>query len=146
MITTTTKTTSGLRLLSLDGGGMKGIFAAAILACLEEDLDISVVDHFDLVTGTSTGGIIALGLGAGLRPREIVEFYVSHGPAIFPRPRVRATRRLLRSKHRVRPLRLALEECSASGPSLTATWRSQSPPTTYATTMSTSSAHRTPRT
>jgi uncharacterized protein len=110
MITTTTKTTSGLRLLSLDGGGMKGIFAAAILACLEEDLDISVVDHFDLVTGTSTGGIIALGLGAGLRPREIVEFYVSHGPAIFPRPRVRATRRLLRSKHRVRPLRLALEE------------------------------------
>jgi predicted acylesterase/phospholipase RssA len=110
MTTTETRTAPGFRLLSLDGGGMKGIFAAAILACLEDDLGISVVDRFDLVAGTSTGGIIALGLGAGLRPREILDFYVSHGPAIFPRPRVRALRRLLRSKHRARPLRIALEE------------------------------------
>ncbi len=110
MTVTTERSATGFRLLSLDGGGLKGIFAAAILACLEADLGISVVDHFDLVAGTSTGGIIALGLGAGLRPREIVEFYVSRGPAIFPRARVRAVRRLLRSKHRARPLRLALED------------------------------------
>jgi len=72
-------------ILSLDGGGIKGIFSAAVLAAIEDDLKINVVDHFDLVAGTSTGGIIALGLGLGMRPREIVEFYVREGPRIFPR-------------------------------------------------------------
>jgi patatin-like phospholipase/acyl hydrolase len=71
------------QILSLDGGGFKGIYSAAVLAHLEEDLDIRITDHFDLIAGTSTGGIIALGLGRGLRPREIVEFYVKHGHAIF---------------------------------------------------------------
>lgn len=73
------------QILSLDGGGIKGIFSAGVLAAIEEDLGISVVDHFDLITGTSTGGIIAIGLGLGLRPREIVEFYLREGPKIFPR-------------------------------------------------------------
>lgn len=41
------------------------------------------MDHFDLIVGTSTGGIIAIGLGLGLSPRKIVEFYVDHGPSIF---------------------------------------------------------------
>lgn len=72
------------QILALDGGGIKGLFSAALLAKIEESLDgISIVDHFDLITGTSTGGIIALGLGAGLRPREIVQFYVAEGPKIF---------------------------------------------------------------
>ena len=65
------------QILSLDGGGVKGLFSAALLAQLEEDCGVSVADHFDLITGTSTGGLIALGLGAGLRPREIVEFYLT---------------------------------------------------------------------
>lgn len=51
------------QILALDGGGIKGIFSAAFLAKIEEDLEIKVVDHFDLIVGTSTGGIIALGLG-----------------------------------------------------------------------------------
>ena len=71
------------QILSLDGGGIKGLFSAAVLASIEEDLDIRIQDHFDLIAGTSTGGIIALGLGIGLRPREIVEFYHSKGPSIF---------------------------------------------------------------
>ena len=57
------------QILALDGGGLKGIFSAAILAFLEEDLRTHVADHFDLITGSSTGGIIALGLGKGLSPR-----------------------------------------------------------------------------
>jgi patatin-like phospholipase/acyl hydrolase len=73
------------QILSLDGGGIKGPFSSAVLAAIEEDLGVNVVDHFDLITGTSTGGIIALGLGLGLRPREIVEFHLSKGPQIFPR-------------------------------------------------------------
>ena len=42
------------------------------------------VEQFDLITGTSTGGIIALGLGLGKSAQEIVEFYREHGPQIFP--------------------------------------------------------------
>lgn len=71
------------QILSLDGGGIKGIFSAAVLAAIEEDLKITVTDHFDLLSGTSTGGIISIGLGLGLRPREIVEFYLREGPKIF---------------------------------------------------------------
>ena len=57
--------------LAIDGGGIKGLFSAAVLAKWEEDLHCSLIEHFDLITGTSTGGIIALGLGLGLRPRGI---------------------------------------------------------------------------
>lgn len=78
-----TKASQRFQILSLDGGGIKGLFSAAVLAKIEEDLGVTVADHFDLITGTSTGGIIALGLGIGLHPREIVHFYVSQGPAIF---------------------------------------------------------------
>ena len=76
--------TRPFHILSLDGGGIKGIFSAAVLAAIEDDLKINIVDHFDLIAGTSTGGIIALGLGLGMKPREIVEFYVREGPRIFP--------------------------------------------------------------
>jgi len=71
------------QILSLDGGGIKGIFTAALLAKIEEDLQTEISKHFDLIVGTSTGGIIALGLGLGMRPRELVEFYVNKGPKIF---------------------------------------------------------------
>jgi len=71
------------QILSLDGGGIKGLFSAALLAALEDDLGAPIANRFDLIAGTSTGGIIALALGLGLSPREVVEFYVSHGPKIF---------------------------------------------------------------
>lgn len=71
------------QILSLDGGGIKGMFSAAVLAAIEDDLKVNIVDHFDLITGTSTGGIIAIGLGMGLKPKEIVEFYIDKGPKIF---------------------------------------------------------------
>jgi patatin-like phospholipase/acyl hydrolase len=71
------------QVLSLDGGGSRGLFAAAVLAAVEEDLNINIADHFDLIAGTSTGGIIALALGLGFRPRQIVDFYVKYSPSIF---------------------------------------------------------------
>lgn len=74
------------QVLALDGGGVRGIFAAALLAGLEADTGRPVVEHFDLVVGTSTGGIIALGLGAGLTPREILDFYVEEKARIFANP------------------------------------------------------------
>jgi len=72
------------RILSLDGGGIKGAFPASALAAWEEDTKRSVVDHFDLMTGTSTGGIIAIGLALGVSASKIRDFYRDNGPAIFP--------------------------------------------------------------
>jgi patatin-like phospholipase/acyl hydrolase len=99
-------TTDRFQILSLDGGGLRGMYTAAVLARLEEDLGIRIVDHFDLIAGTSTGGIIALGLGLGMTPREILEFYTAHGPRIFrDRTRLRSLRRISRTKYSAAPLR-----------------------------------------
>lgn len=77
------------RILSIDGGGIKGVFPAAFLAQIEEATGKRIADHFDLIAGTSTGGIIALGLGLGLRATEILDLYQTHGPTIFAPPPVR---------------------------------------------------------
>src|SRR5258708_6629006 len=71
------------RLLAIDGGGIKGVFPASFLATLERATGKRVVDYFDLIAGTSTGGIIALGLGLGFSAEEILSFYKSDGPKIF---------------------------------------------------------------
>ena len=73
------------RILSIDGGGIKGIYSAALLAKLEELTDKKITDCFDLITGTSTGGLIALFLGAGYSPKEIVDFYKKNASVIFPK-------------------------------------------------------------
>lgn len=74
------------RILSIDGGGIKGIFPAAVLAGIEERFlgGRSIGLYFDLVAGTSTGGIVALGLGAGLTASTVYDLYLEHGAAIFP--------------------------------------------------------------
>lgn len=103
------------RILSLDGGGIKGAFAAGFLAEIEEHTGKRIVDHFDLIAGTSTGGIIALAIGLGIPARDILSFYEAHGPDIFPastwRTRARlGLRRAVRAKHSVADLRGALTE------------------------------------
>lgn len=75
------------QVLALDGGGAKALFTAHVLARLEADLGVRITDHFDLITGTSAGGILALGLGAGLAPAEIVEHYTDLAERVFPRSR-----------------------------------------------------------
>lgn len=103
------------QILSLDGGGIKGLFSAAILAHVEEDLQCRITDHFDLIIGTSTGSIIAVGLGLGLRPRDIVNFYLKHGPEIFPTSgfsqKFAGFRHLFRRKFDNKALEQALREC-----------------------------------
>ncbi len=98
------------QILALDGGGLKGLFSAAVLAELEQDLGVRLADHFDLIAGTSTGALIALALGAGLSPAEVVEFYADKGPSIFPARRGGGLRQAFRSKHDPGPLRAALTE------------------------------------
>jgi len=71
------------KVLCIDGGGIKGVFPAAFLADIEEQIGGSVVDYFDLIVGTSTGGIIALGLGLGLSARDILAIYTDLGEKVF---------------------------------------------------------------
>jgi len=70
--------------LSIDGGGVRGIFVAAVLASLERDIGTKITNHFDLIVGTSTGGVIALGLGAGMSPEAILSLYIGNMNSIFP--------------------------------------------------------------
>ena len=79
------------RVLSLDGGGMRGIYTAAFLARLtdqfgrirgESALDLG--RGFDLITGTSTGAIVGCALAVGRPMSEIVGLYRDRGPEIFP--------------------------------------------------------------
>ena len=74
------------RILSLDGGGIRGIYTAAFLAGLEDNFlgGQSITSYFDLIAGTSTGGIIALGLGAGLSSNYLYDLYHRRGSEIFP--------------------------------------------------------------
>ena len=87
-----------LHILSIDGGGIRGIFPAAVLSELEsrDPGASSVACRFDLIVGTSTGGIIALGLGAGLTATQIRDMYVDEGGAIFPPPKFGMAGRLWR--------------------------------------------------
>jgi uncharacterized protein len=70
------------RILRLDGGGLRGVFTARLLARLEEAVS-GWLAPVDLIAGTSTGGILALGLAAGLSPEALVALYRDHGAAIF---------------------------------------------------------------
>jgi patatin-like phospholipase/acyl hydrolase len=74
------------RILSIDGGGIKGIFPAGVLAELEARYtgERSIAEYFDLIVGTSTGGIIALGLGAGFKASTLLQLYVERGCEVFP--------------------------------------------------------------
>ncbi|RVX15071.1 Patatin-like protein 2 [Vitis vinifera] len=87
-------------ILSIDGGGIRGIIPATILACLESHLqeldgdDARIADYFDVIAGTSTGGLVAAMLTAPddqKRPlfaaKDIRPFYLEHGPKIFPQIR-----------------------------------------------------------
>jgi uncharacterized protein len=89
----TTPSPDRFQILALDGGGAKALFTAHVLARLEQDLGVSINESFDLIAGTSAGGIVALGLGAGLTPNEIVSHYEELIETVFPAARRRLWRR-----------------------------------------------------
>ncbi|XP_060179363.1 patatin-17-like [Lycium barbarum] len=100
VLTTTASPEVGqmVTVLSIDGGGIRGIIPATVLAFLEgqlqeldNDKNARLADYFDMVAGTSTGGILATMITApneNHRPfsaaKDIVSFYLEHGPKIFP--------------------------------------------------------------
>lgn len=82
---------SPIRILSLDGGGIRGVIEASLLAEMEEELEKPISQVFDMIVGTSTGGILALGLSVptddGVSPRyrarDLLEIYSKHGDKVF---------------------------------------------------------------
>jgi patatin-like phospholipase/acyl hydrolase len=72
------------RILSLDGGGLRGLITAQLLHRLTKAPEISGwLNETDLYAGTSTGGILALGLAIGKSPDEICNLYKNKGKKIF---------------------------------------------------------------
>ncbi|WP_426327778.1 CBASS cGAMP-activated phospholipase [Pedobacter sp. R-06] len=81
---TTQKEEKVFKILSIDGGGIKGLYSATILRHLEEKFECQLSDYFDMFCGTSTGGLIALALSLKIPASEICDFYDQEGPKIFP--------------------------------------------------------------
>lgn len=84
---------TSLNVLSLDGGGMRGLYSATVLKVLGERFanlqrsgPLDIGRGFDLVVGTSTGAILAAGIAAGISIDRIATLYETIGPRIFPRP------------------------------------------------------------
>lgn len=74
-----------MKILCIDGGGIRGVFAVAILKEIEQEYKCSVSDLFDMVAGTSTGSIIATSVVLKKNMSEVLESYSSYGKKIFVR-------------------------------------------------------------
>jgi patatin-like phospholipase/acyl hydrolase len=102
------------KLLAVDGGGIRGVLSLQILAEIESVLiaksgrsDYRLADYFDYVAGTSTGGIIATGISVGMSVREIMDFYLNNGAAMFDKAGIL---RRLQYQYNSEPLALQLQE------------------------------------
>ena len=71
------------QILSLIGGGIRGAFVTSYLKELEQKLGRPIAECFDLIAGTSTGGIVAAGLASGMSAERMHQFYVDYGASIF---------------------------------------------------------------
>jgi patatin-like phospholipase/acyl hydrolase len=103
-----------MRVLAIDGGGIRGLIPALVLTELERRAGRRVFELFDLIAGTSTGGILACALCApdALPASELVKLYEDEGPEIFDRSlfqRIRSAEGLLDEKYDDAALDRALE-------------------------------------
>lgn len=71
------------RILAIDGGGIRGMIPATILASIEQAVGGPLAKHFHVIAGTSTGGILAAGLANEMSTEKLIEFYTKDGPGIF---------------------------------------------------------------
>jgi patatin-like phospholipase/acyl hydrolase len=106
------------KILTCDGGGIRGLISVEILARLEQELrqksgnpDLLLGDYFDFICGTSTGGIIAACLSSGMSMSQIRDFYVNNGSSMFQRAKWYMK---LHQKYEAEPLALLLQEALSS--------------------------------
>ncbi|HWF53578.1 MAG TPA: patatin-like phospholipase family protein [Solirubrobacteraceae bacterium] len=95
-------------MLSIDGGGIRGIIPAMVLAELERRAGRPVARLFDLIAGTSTGGILAIALtrpGSDGEPmwsaQQVVDLYEHEGPTIFDRGKMHALHGIIDERYHV---------------------------------------------
>jgi uncharacterized protein len=105
------------KILSIDGGGIRGLIPALVLERIEQGTGRPIAELFDVIAGTSTGGILALGLtcpGEDGRPRytaaELAELYVKDGATIFPSRIIATARQLIEPKYPAAGRERVLEE------------------------------------
>lgn len=101
------------KILTIDGGGIKGLYSSKILEHIEDQYNCKIADYFDMICGTSTGGIIALGLSLGVKAMELSKLYEENGIWIFPKQnRIFAAIKqlLLSGKYSDKQLRKSLTE------------------------------------
>ena len=78
---------AGFRVLALDGGGLRGLFTASFLSTLEDLGGGRIGEHFDLIVGTSMGGIIALALAYGTPAHTVLDLFLQKGRRVFGKAR-----------------------------------------------------------
>ena len=108
------------KILSIDGGGIRGVFPAHILSCISERLHINVTDYFDMIAGTSTGSIVAGAIALRKEPSGIVSLYKEQGEKIFPKSKsylpdcvkskLKIFEALFKSSYNIEPLEDALKD------------------------------------
>jgi hypothetical protein len=100
------------RILAIDGGGIRGLIPAAVLASLERSTEKPVAEHFDLLAGTSTGAVLAAAVGAGFSGERLQALYRARGPELFRQiPIVSLVRRIVAGHlYDVRRLRAIIAE------------------------------------
>src|SRR6266852_1875741 len=129
---------NSIKVLAVDGGGIRGIIPAVILAGLQKRLSRELWQTFDLIAGTSTGGIIALGLGTACNngrpysPDQLLNLYLQNGSAIFKKSWLTVLRQLLFPKYSPDGLQATLtrffqatEFCTALTPLLVSSYNLQ---------------------
>jgi uncharacterized protein len=102
------------RILSFDGGGIRGLLSTLLLRRLIDESSVSdLIDRVDMFAGTSTGGLIALGLAAEIPLDTIRDLYLRAGPRIFSENffgQFRDVGNLFRPQYSSRELKLVLAE------------------------------------
>lgn len=103
------------RVLRLSGGGYRGLYTARLLARIEESDKFGagpIGARFDMIAGTSVGGILAVGLAAGVPARDLYALLAQRGPSIFPKLSLRKLQKLFSKKvYAAEPLEEAIVAC-----------------------------------
>lgn len=96
-----------MKLLAIDGGGIRGIYASHVLERIQREFKTVFHSEFDLIAGTSTGSIIAAAIAFGIPISKVTELYREKGPSIF-RPRKCTFGGMFAPRYSSEPLRAAL--------------------------------------
>lgn len=93
----TARANAALRVLSLTGGGYRGLFSAQVLVelCEQARRQGPLDKAFDVFAGTSIGGLMACALAVGVPPHRVLDAIDAHGPIVFPPKRQRTLRRII---------------------------------------------------